>query len=239
MPVQGFSLSDMTSTLQSMDPLHTAYLDWRLFMRNFLAVCVPALPELSAGQLLQLKQRMQQADSNADGLLTQPEWASLDMQPLFMAAAGCVQAEACSSSSAHALAGRPAAEGQQTDVNASSDARCKSDDDVASGEGARSEMSAAQLNDLLCLMFADSNAALNLEEVMLYLCCGVDGAEGLQKVFAVLTGSQSDGQVCLVTRPSKTSGSIVSWVGNSDEASLTCRLMRTRSTGCLILHMLK
>ena len=242
MAVQGSSLSDMTSTLQSMDPLHTAYLDWHLFMRNFLAVCVPALPTLSAGQLLDLKQRMQKADSNADGLLIQTEWQSVDMQPLSMAATGCAQAAACSSSSADAVAGRPAREGQQTDVNASSDAPCKSDE-VASGKGVLSEVSAAHLNDLLWLMFADSNAALNFEEVMLYLCCDVDGAEGLQKAFAVLTGSESEGQVCLVIIicPSKPCGSVVE-AGNSVEASLTCRLMRSRLTGCLqglTLHMLK
>lgn len=202
MPVQGSSLSDMTSTLQSMDPLHTAYLDWRLFMRNFLAVCVPTLRTLSAGQLLQLKQSIQQADSNADGLLTEPEWQSVDMQPLFMAATGCSQAGAHGSSSAHgggaaALAGRPAAEGQKADVDADPASPGNYDGEVAGGEDASSAESATQLNSLLCLMFADSNAAIDFEEVMLYLCCDADGAEGLRKVFAVLIGSQNDGQVCV------------------------------------------
>ena len=198
--MQGTSLSDMTRTLQSIDPLHTAHLDWRLFMRNFLAVCVPALPALSAGQLLQLKQRMQQADSNADGLLTESEWQSVDVQPLFMAATDCSQAGACGSSSADddraaALAGSQAAEGQQIDVDADSAVSYKPDGEVAGGEDAQKAEPAAHLNDLLRLMFADSDAAIDLEEVMLYLCCNSDGAEGLRKVFAVLTGSQTDGQV--------------------------------------------
>lgn len=185
------SLSDMTSSLQSMDSLYTAYLEWRLFMRNFLAVCVPALPKLSAGQLLQLKQKMQQADSDADGLLTQSELQSVELQPLFRAATGRPQAEAGSSSSADGggaatSAGSPPAEDQQTNA----------DEKVVGGEDPLREESAAQLNDLLCLMFADSDAAVNLEEVILYLCCDRDGVEGLQKVFAVLTGSESDGQVC-------------------------------------------
>ena len=219
MPVQGSSLSDMTSTLQSMDPLHTAYLDWRLFMRNFVAVCVPTLGTLSAGQLLQLKQRMQQADSNDDGLLTKPEWQSVDTQPLFMAATGCSQAGAHGSSSADgggasALAGRPAAEGQKTDVDADLALPGNPDGEVASGEDALRAESATQLNNLLCLMFADSNAAIDLEEVMLYLCCDADGAEGLRKVFAVLTGTQNDAQVCVanfffVICPSKRCRSLV------------------------------
>ena len=200
MAVQGMSLSDMTSSLQSMDSLYTAYLEWRLFMRNFLAVCVPALPKLSAGQLLQLKQKMQQADSNADGLLTQAELQSVELQPLFMAATGRTQTEARSSSfadggGAATLAGSQPAEDQQTNA----DAPCKSDEEVVSGEDALREESAAQLNDLLCLMFADSDAAINLEEVVLYLCCDRDGVEGLQKAFAVLTGSESDGQVCIAS----------------------------------------
>lgn len=197
MAVQGLSLSDMTSSLQSMDSLYTAYLEWRLFMRNFLAVCVPALPKLSASQLLQLKQKMQQADSDADGLLTQSELQSVELQPLFMAAARRSQTGAGSSTCADdggaaTLAGSPTAADQQT----TADAPCKSDEDVVGGEDALREESAAQLSDLLCLMFADSNAAVNLEEVILYLCCDRDGVEGLQKAFAVLTGSESDGQVC-------------------------------------------
>ena len=190
MLVQGTSLSDMTRLLQNMDPLHTAYVDWRLFMRNFLAVCVPALPALSAGQLLQLKHRMQQADSDADGLLTESEWQSVDMQPLFTAGAG-----GSSSADGGGAAALQAAEEQQTDVDADSASACKAERGVADGKDALSAEPAAHLNDLLCLMFADSNAALDLEEVMLYLCCDSDGAEGLRKVFAVLTGSQADGQV--------------------------------------------
>lgn len=190
MLVQGTSLSDMTRLLQNMDPLHTAYVDWRLFMRNFLAVCVPALPALSAGQLLQLKHRMQQADSDADGLLTESEWQSVDMQPLFTAGAG-----GSSSADGGGAAALQAAEEQQTDVDEDSGSACKAERGVAAGEDALSAEPAAHLNDLLCLMFADSNAALDLEEVMLYLCCDSDGAEGLRKVFAVLTGSQADGQV--------------------------------------------
>ena len=197
MLVQGTSLSDMTRILQNMDPLHTAYVDWRLFMRNFLAVCVPALPALSAGQLLQLKQRMQQADSDADGLLTESEWQSVDMQPLFTAATGCFPAGAGGSSSADGggAAALQAAEEQQTDVDADSASASMAERGIAAGEDALSAEPAAHLNDLLCLMFADSNAALDLEEVMLYLCCDSDGADGLRKVFAVLTGSQADGQV--------------------------------------------
>ena len=193
--VQGSSMSVMTSNLQSMDPLHTAYLDWRLVMRNFIAPCVPLLPTLSADQLLQLQQVMQQADSNADGLLTQPELQSVDMQPLFLAATSAPQAETGTSS---ADGSGPDAEGQQTAGDATTAAPRTSDEDGASGNDAPIDESAAQLKLLLCLMFTNSSAVIDVEEVMLYLCCDADGAEGLQKAFAVLTGSPVDGQVGVV-----------------------------------------
>lgn len=200
--VQGCSLSDMTSELQSMDPLHTAYLDWRLFMRNLIAGCVPSLPVLSADQLLQLDHRMRQADGNADGLLTQPELLSVNMQPLFVAAASETEVGTTTSSSADgghaaALKGNQAADGQQKDEDAKEAAPCSSDE--VAGEDALSDESVAPLKHLLWLMFAKNSAAIDIEEVMLYFCCDIDGAEGLQKAFAVLTGNQVDGQVRIMS----------------------------------------
>ena len=80
--MQGCRLSGMTAALQCLDPLLTAYLDWRLLLRNLLANALPDLPAASSDSLLQLKQAMQQADSNADGLLTQDELMTLDVSML-------------------------------------------------------------------------------------------------------------------------------------------------------------
>ena len=177
--------------------MHTAYLDWRLFMRNLVACCVPSLPVLSAEQLLQLEQSMRQVDSNADGLLTQPELLSVDMQPLFVAATGAPEPETGSSRSADGGGAAAsdvdaAAEGQQTHEGENAAAApLTSDGEVANG----AEEASAPLKQLLWLMFANSSAAIDIEEFLLYFCCAVDGAEGLQKAFAVLTGSQLDGQV--------------------------------------------
>ena len=80
--MQGCSLSGMTAALQCLDPLLTAYLDWRLLLRNLMGSALPDLPAASSDSLLQLKQAMQQADSNADGLLTQDELMTLDISML-------------------------------------------------------------------------------------------------------------------------------------------------------------
>ena len=205
----------MTNILQSVDPMHTAYLDWRLFMRNLVACCVPSLPVLSAEQLLQLEQRMREVDSNADGLLTRPELLSVDMQPLFVAATGAPEPETGSSWSADgggaaASDGDAAAEGQQTHEGENAAAApLASDGEVANGANGLREEASAPLKQLLWLMFANSSAAIDIEEVLLYCCCAVDGAEGLQKAFAVLTGSQLDGQVRVLA----TSDAVLSGLG--------------------------
>lgn len=214
----------MTNNLQSMDPLHTAYLDWRLFMRNLIVCCVPSLPGLSADQLLQLDHRLRQADSDADGLLTQPELLSVDMQPLFVANNGAPETEVDSKSSADGGGaavpeGNPAAEGQQTDEAATTAAPLSSDEEVADGENADSNESAAPLKQLLWLMFANSRAAVEIEEVLLHFCCDADGAEGLQKAFAVLVGSQVGGQVRLWLHLKL----YLNLVGRSADACLACR----------------
>ena len=208
MLVQGVSLSSMTGSLQSLDPLHTAYLDWQLLLRDLVAQALPALPTASADQLLQLKQRMQQADSDADGFLTEAELQAVDMQPLLTAAASTAQTDAStaqtdgSSDSPDGLPNEGGSAGPVTDASAQ-DGQAQEDTDAAvqnsiEGTGATVK-SEAQFKQLLYCMFGsngDSNAAIGVEEVMLYLCCANDGAEGLQKAFVVLTGSQPDDQVC-------------------------------------------
>ena len=76
--MQDASLSSMTAALQSLDPLHTAYLQWRHLLRSLLVHAMPALLPASPAQLLHLKHSLQQADSNADGLLNQAELLSVD-----------------------------------------------------------------------------------------------------------------------------------------------------------------
>ncbi len=54
----------------------------RLLLRNLLANALPGLPGASSSSLLQLKQAMQQADSNADGMLAQDELMTVDVSCL-------------------------------------------------------------------------------------------------------------------------------------------------------------
>lgn len=190
-----------------MDPLHTAYLDWRLLMRSLIACSLPALPTASVAQLLQLKQRMQQADSNADGLLTPAELLSVDMQPIFGPAASIALRDGSDSSAdgpsdnhGSAIEGS-SAQGEQSEIGASASAPYGTDEKVPTG-GAISDKSGAQLIQLLCLMFEDTAgdiAALEIDDIMLYLCCDIDGAAGLQKAFAALTGSQYGRKVCYIS----------------------------------------
>ena len=183
-----------------MDPLHSGYLDWHLLVRSLIAQVLPGLPTASAHQLLQLKMRMQQADSDADGILTEAELQSVDMQPLLIGSASTAQTDVHKScadeqpddSIAARPAGDPCAQSEQSEGEADTATFDSLHENDANGT------SEEQLKQLLCLMLKSSdssNAAIGIEEVMLYLCCASDGAEGLQKAFAVVTGSQSDGQV--------------------------------------------
>lgn len=167
-----------------MDPLHTGYLEWHLLLRSLIAQVLLGLPTASADQLLQLKMKMQQADSDADGVLTEAELQSVDMQPLLNGSTHTAQMAVHSEQPEDASAAEPVnAQGKQTEGNANT--------------AALDEHTEKQLKQLLCLMLKrdGSDAAFGIEEVMLYLCCASDGAEGLQKAFAVVTGSQSEGQV--------------------------------------------
>lgn len=194
-----------------MDPVHTAYLEWPLLVRHLVVPAVPGLPLATPAQLVQLKQRLQQADSDADGLLTEPELMSVDMGPLLTAPAApaeqAVEAQDSLTSStaagaAGALDGSAAAQNDSTNGGDEAPA----DAGIAGGLSAEQSMSvspageqaAGQLNQLLfrmCKSSASGNAAVNIEDILLYLCCDTDGAAGLSKAFAVVTDSQVDGKV--------------------------------------------
>ena len=191
-----------------MDPGHTAYLEWPLLVRHLVVPAVPGLPLATSAQLVQLKQRLQQADSDADGLLTEPELMSVDMGPLLTAPAapaeqaGEAQDSLTSSTAAGALDGSAAAQNDSTDGGD----EALADAGIAGGFSAEQSMSvsaageqaAGQLNQLLfqmCKSSASENAAVNIEDILVHLCCDTDGAAGLSKAFAVVTDSQVDGKV--------------------------------------------
>lgn len=197
-----------------MDPGHTAYLEWPLLVRHLVVPAVPGLPLATPAQLVQLKQRLQQADSDADGLLTEPELMSVDMGPLLTAPAapaapaeeaGEAQDSLTSSTAAGALDGSAAAQNVSTDGGD----EALADAGIAGGLSAEQSLSvsaageqaAGQLKGLLfqmCKSSASGDAAVNIEDILLYLCCDTDGPAGLSKAFAVVTDSQADGKVSIM-----------------------------------------
>lgn len=235
--VQGCSLSSMTAALQCLDPLLTAYLDWRLLLRNLLANALPDLAAASTGSLLQLKQAMQQADSDADGLITQDELMTVDVSVLLTSLLPAPDAAASEDDAAVAAStlqegtadeqacdstedAVPGAETQHaSDAEGSSEHQEALDaDGVENAEGrtdgqeggdpdeqdlteAGPDLSKAaeHVKVLLCqaLWGDDSGAAVDIDEIMLFLSCAGDGKEGLQKAFDVLTAGSENGQVCL------------------------------------------
>ncbi len=209
---QGSSLSTVTGTLQSMDPLHTAYLNWHLLVRNFIAQAVPSLSSATSKQLLQLKQRLQQADSNAGGLLTEPELMSTDMAAFLSnkLAVEEVEVEAdgnmTSSSAGNAVHGSAAAVAVSNSAEKDEQSLEQEelagdvDGDQTSSAEMNGQQTAGQLNQLLFRMFGNNevaNAAASIEDILLYLCCNSDGASGLSKAFAVVTDNVADGQVII------------------------------------------
>ncbi len=209
---QGSSLSTVTGTLQSMDPLHTAYLNWHLLVRNFIAQAVPSLSSATSKQLLQLKQRLQQADSNAGGLLTEPELMSTDMAAFLSnkLAVEEVEVEAdgnmTSSSAGNAVHGSAAAVAVSNSAEKDEQSLEQEelagdvDGDQTSSAEMNGQQTAGQLNQLLFRMFGNNevaSAAASIEDILLYLCCNSDGASGLSKAFAVVTDNVADGQVII------------------------------------------
>jgi len=194
-----------------MDPLRTAYLDWRLLVRNFIAQAVPSLSSATCEQLLQLKQRLQQADSNADGLLAEPELMSTDMGAFLSnkVAIKEVEVEAdenmTSSSAGNAVHGSAAAVALSNSAEKDKqsleheDLAGDLDGDQSSSAEMNAQQTAGQLNQLLFRMFGNNDvakAAVSIEDILLYLCCDSDGASGLSKAFAVVT-DKADGQVVI------------------------------------------
>ncbi len=209
--LQGSSLSSVTAALQSMDPLHTAYLDWHLLVRNFIAQAVPSLSSATCEQLLQLKQRLQQADSNADGLLTEPELMSTDVEAFLsnQLATRQVEVEAdenMTSSSAGNVVQGSAPAVAVSNSNEKDEQSLEQEDlagDIDGDQTSSAEMNGqqtGQLNQLLFRMFGNNevaNAAVSIEDILLYLCCNSDGASGLSKAFAVVTDNVADSQVVI------------------------------------------
>lgn len=195
-----------------MDPLHTAYLNWHLLVRNFIAQAVPSLSSATSKQLLQLKQRLQQADSNAGGLLTEPELMSTDMAAFLSnkLAVEEVEVEAdgnmTSSSAGNAVHGSAAAVAVSNSAEKDEQSLEQEelagdvDGDQTSSAEMNGQQTAGQLNQLLFRMFGNNevaNAAASIEDILLYLCCNSDGASGLSKAFAVVTDNVADGQVII------------------------------------------
>ena len=235
--VQGCSLSNMTAALQCLDPLLTAYLDWRLLLRNLLASALPDLAAASTDSLLQLKQAMLQADSNADGLVTQDELMTVDVSLLLTslvassAAAAVADADVPSgtepdgdadeqtgeNSEGAAADAQPESEAQDNDefqelesadadgTDAAQQSVDPQIDEVPAGDedlteaGPDLNKAAEHVKSLLCqALWGDhSTAAVDIDEIMLFLSCAEDGNVGLQKAFEVLTASSEDSQVCL------------------------------------------
>ena len=265
--LQGSSLSSLTGALQSMDPLHTAYLDWHLLVRNFIAQAVPSLSSATSEQLLQLKQRLQQADSNADGLLTEPELMSTDMGAFLSSklAAEEVEVEAdgnmTSSSAGNAVHSSAAAAAVSNSAKKDKQSLEQEElaGDVEGNQTSSAEMNgqqtAGQLNQLLFRMFGNNEvakAAASIEDILLYLCCSSDGASGISKAFAVVTDNVADGQV--VIKLNLIDNAVTAQLAcchmhelyymqlgvvGSHLAILLCRRMRLSLSGCLQLPMLR
>lgn len=245
-----------------MDSLHTAYLDWRLLLRNFVAPAVPSLSSATSEQLLQLKQHLQQADSNADGLLTEPELMSTDMGAFLShkVAIKEVEVEAdenmTSSSAVHGSAAAVALSNSAEKDKQSlehEDLAGDLDGDQSSSAEMNAQQTAGQLNQLLFRMFGNNEvaeAAVSIEDILLYLCCDSDGASGLSKAFAVVTDN-ADGQV-VIKLNLVDSAAIAqlacchmrelyyakAGVVGSNLAMLLCRQTRRSSSSCLQPPML-
>jgi len=244
-----------------MDPLHTAYLDWHLLVRNFIAHAVPSLSSATSEQLLQLKQRLQQADSNADGLLTEPELMSTDMGAFLSSQLATkeveVEADGSMTSSSAGTAVHGSAAAVALSNNAEKDKQSLKHEDLAGDldgdQSSSAEMNvqqtAGQLNQLLFRMFGNNevaNAAVSIEDILLYLCCDGDRASGLSKAFAVVTDNVADGQV-VINLHLVDSAAIAQLacchmhglyyvkfgVVGSHLAMLLCRQMRRSSSSCL------
>ncbi len=199
----------MAGALQGMDPLHTAYLDWHHVVRNLIAQAAPSLIAITAAQLLQLKQSLQQADSNADGFLTDSELMGVDLEPVLSGSASVNTANAqddMTGSSAAEAAGDGAAAIPQ-DGNGKLEQQALQDQGMMSSpdenEGAAEPATAAnavaQLKQMLFKMFASNasgDAAVSIEEILLYFCCDSDATAGLSKAFVVVIGGQTNEQVC-------------------------------------------
>jgi len=234
-----------------MDPLHTAYLDWHLLVRNFIAQAVPSLSSATCEQLLQLKQRLQQADSNADGLLTEPELMSTDMGAFLSSQLATkeveVEADGSMTSSSAGTAVHGSAAAVALSNNAEKDKQSLKHEDLAGDldgdQSSSAEMNvqqtAGQLNQLLFKMFGNNevaNAAVSIE----------DRASGLSKAFAVVTDNVADGQV-VINLNLVDSAAIAQLacchmhglyyvkfgVVGSHLAMLLCRQMRRSSSSCL------
>ena len=203
--LQDSSLSGMTDALQILDSLHTAYLQWPHLLRSLLAQAVPALLPASPAQLLHLKHSLQQADSNADGLLTQPEWLSVDIASLLTTSAGASAATDVASA-AEADAGssgtdvNTASAPDTTDVSSQEQqaAQDTAEAQSSSEQAASSDKTAEDLKQLLFEVLksnSDTEEVISAEGVLLYLCGDIDGRSGLRKAFALLAGNEAAGQV--------------------------------------------
>ena len=209
--MQGCSLSSITAALEWLVPELAAYLDWRLLLRDLLAVALPGLPSATSDSLLQLKQAMQQAGSTAEGSLTQGELMLVDI-----AAVLSIATAADTELGAAQQEGTPSEEELNSvqDAAAQQDAQANDDDqgqaaaeadsieegsfqaDQSADSGAAQSNPIESFKSLLCqVFFDDSTAAVDVDELMLYLSCDADGTAGLQKAFTVLIGANGDCQV--------------------------------------------
>lgn len=244
----------MSAALRSLDPLHTAYLNWHHLLRNLIAQAVPALLAVTPDQLLQLKLRLEQADSNADGFLTEPELLSVDMEPLLNASTASLhkegQQEGMSRSSVAEVAddsGTVVSEG--SNEKQYQDIAVSAGDDQDSPVEANDQKAMAQLKHL-CFQMLENNAAedaaVSIEEILLYFCCDSNATAGLRKAHAVVTGSL-DGQVALklnmvtskqvqVWMPTKMHSHValkLVQLGTNHPCPVLCRQTSSSSTSCL------
>ena len=206
--------------MQWLDPKLTAYLDWRLLLRDLVAVALPGLPSASSDSLRHLKESMQQAASNAEGSLTQDELLSVDMASVV---------SRVTTDSAAAGAAEPAGSADEDQLDSTRDAAPQEDaennsDDQGQSPAGSSEGHlqgtdtqtngasfggsepaeigetqcdpAVSFKSLLCqVFFGGSIAAVDIDDLMLYLSCHADGTAGLQKAFEVLLGGSEGSQV--------------------------------------------
>ena len=194
-----------------MVPELAAYLDWRLLLRNLVALALPGLPLATSESLLQLKQAMQQAGSAAEGSLTQDELMLVDIAAaLNIATAADTELDAAQqtgtpnedqldgaqNAAAHRDAAANVDDAGQAAAEADSNNEGSFQADQPADAGAARSNPVESFKSLLCHIFFDkSTAAVDIDELMLYLSCDADGTAGLQKAFAVLIGAEGDSQV--------------------------------------------